>query len=668
MDSLKNIARKAGIVTAVLAAIVAGYLVRGILQKPSAALAEQDQVAAAETEQETQWWTCSMHPQIRQPGPGQCPICGMDLIPVTEGGGGGDGDAPRLTMSEAARQLAEIQTSPVQRMYVTRAVRMVGKVDYDEQRVRHIAAWVPGRLDRLYVDFTGTRVRKGEHLVYLYSPELIAAQEELLQALQSLKELQGSEMEFVRSAARGSVEAAREKLRLWGLTEEQVAELERTGKPQDHLTIYAPLGGTVIHKHAREGMYVKTGDEIYTIADLSTVWIRLDAYEPDMSWVRYGQQVEFTVEALPGRKFNGRISFVDPVLNEKTRTVKVRVDVPNPDGRLKPGMFVRAVVESTVAEGGHVIQPDLAGKWMCPMHPSVVEDAPGNCTICGMPLESSETLPYVDTSEDHDPPLAIPVTAPLVTGKRAVVYVEVPDQEKPTYEGREIVLGPRAGEYYVVAEGLQEGERVVTRGTFKIDSALQIQAKPSMMSPEDQKPSPPQKPTAPEEGATTPVAPEQLNPLIANVLQSYFKVQEALAGDDAAGASEAAGALAGEVRQSELSLSDEGVKEAWEEVAPTLQSAATAISDADDIEARRERFARLSEIMHQLLMHFGPPTEQPVYVLHCPMAFDNEGADWLQPDKETRNPFFGSKMLKCGEVVHALQPRESESGDEGDHE
>ena len=649
---LKNIAGKAGIVVAVLAAIVVGYLVRGAMQEPAPAAAEE---ASADTgEEETQWWTCSMHPQIRQPRPGQCPICAMDLIPVSDGGAGGGG-ARRLTMSEGARRLAEIETSPVQRQFVTRPVRLVGKVDYDEQLVRRIAAWVPGRLDRLYVDFTGTRVREGEHLVYLYSPELISAQEELLQALKSMKELEGSEMDFVRSATRGTVEAAREKLRLSGLTREQIKELEETGKPQDHLTIYAPIGGTVIHKHAREGMYVKTGDRIYTIADLSHVWIRLDAYESDMSWVRYGQEVEFTVEAMPGRKFTGKISFVDPILNERTRTVKVRVDVPNPDGRLKPGMFVRAVVRATIGEGGRVRQPDMGGKWMCPMHPSVVKEDPGDCTICGMPLERAETLPFVDDAKDMEPPLVIPATAPLITGERAVAYVEVPDRKKPTYEGREIVLGPRAGDYYVVAEGLEEGERVVTRGNFKIDSALQIQAKPSMMSPEDEEPEHRKHARARLE------APEQLAGLIGEALQDYYALQEALVAEDVQGASGAARALRANLESADVSFDDPAVEQAWRDRAPALRATAGTVVEADGIAAQRKHFAHLSGLVHELLVTFGVPGDEPIYVLHCPMAFDNEGADWLQPDRETRNPFYGAKMLKCGEVVHTLKPQREES-------
>ncbi len=212
---------------------------------------------------------------------------------------------------------------------------------------------------------------------------------------------------------------------------------------------------------------------------------QLDAYESDLAWLRYGQEVEFSTEAYPGEVFKGRVAFIDPVLNEATRTVKVRVNVSNEDGRLKPEMFVRAIVRSKIASGGRVLDASLAGKWISPMHPEIVKDEPGNCDVCGMPLVRAETLGYV-TAEPSDTakPLVIPVSAALLTGTRAIVYVQVPTAEEPTYEGREIVLGPRAGDYYLVRSGLNEGELVVTNGNFKLDSALQISAKPSMMTPE----------------------------------------------------------------------------------------------------------------------------------------------------------------------------------------
>jgi Cu(I)/Ag(I) efflux system membrane fusion protein len=467
------------IIVLIAAAFAAGYSVKSIFHKHQINT-EQERIGGQAATQEQTWWTCSMHPEIRLPKPGKCPKCPMDLIPVEVSYDVGE---RQISFSEAAIKLMEIETTAVERKFVTTEIRMAGKIDYDETRVKHITAWVPGRIDRLYVDFTGITVSKDDHMVELYSPELISAQAELLQAVKAVQNIKQTSSELITGSISATLEASREKLRLLGLKKEQIEEIEKTGKPVDHITIYAPMGGIVVHKKATEGMYVDTGTAIYTVADLSRLWVKLDAYESDLPWIRYGQEVEFTTEANPGEAFKGKISFIDPVLNAKTRTVKLRVNVDNSGGQLKPEMFVRAVVRAQVAGGGKVMAAEMAGKWICPMHPAVVKTEAGGCDICGMDLVTTESLGYVvDTPEKA--PLVIPATAALITGTRAVVYVQVPGAEKPTYEGREIVPGPRAGDYYIVKSGLAEGDIVVTNGNFKIDSALQIQAKPSMMSPE----------------------------------------------------------------------------------------------------------------------------------------------------------------------------------------
>jgi Cu(I)/Ag(I) efflux system membrane fusion protein len=203
--------------------------------------------------------------------------------------------------------------------------------------------------------------------------------------MKSAHRIKAGNSEIMRDLTSETLDAVREKLRLLGLSAEQIAEVENRGKATDHITIYAPISGIVVHKNALEGMYVNTGTRIYTVADLSHVWVKLDAYESDLSWLRFGQQVEFTTVSLPGELFRGIISFIDPVLDPVTRTVKVRVDVPNQDGKLKPEMFVKAIARADVAAAGKVMEPRLADKWICPMHPSVIKDVPGNCDICGMP-------------------------------------------------------------------------------------------------------------------------------------------------------------------------------------------------------------------------------------------------------------------------------------------
>jgi Cu(I)/Ag(I) efflux system membrane fusion protein len=555
--------------------VLLGMFVRRDGRAPDTKSAAARPTHAAHGQDEATMWTCSMHPRIRSNKPGKCPICGMDLIPVAKTAAGG---LRTLTLSPEARALMNVETAPVERRYVTHTIPMVGKVDYDETKLGYITAWVAGRLDRLYVDYTGVEVKKGDHMVYIYSEALYAAQEELIQALRYARQRPAETSRFGVGDV-NLLESAREKLRLLGLNDEQIKEIESRSTPTDHLTIYSPVSGVVIDKLKQEGERVAVGERIYTIADLSQVWVHLDAYESDLPWIRYGQDVTITTEAYPGEEFHGRIAFIQPVLNDKTRTVKVRVNVPNPDGKLKPEMFVHATVRPTVAAGGRVMDPSLAGKWICPMHPEIVKDDAGSCDICGMALVKAESLGYVTPESDaQEPPLVIPYLAALVTGSRAIVYVELPsihsaaepalttlsavvadgnpdkireafatfgqmleqpyDQpgtdyarrlwnqyadrlarlglagqrattaeqagdilaqieatmkearerfaspEHPAYEGREIVLGPRAGDYYLVRHGLEEGELVVTQGNFKIDAEIQIQAKPSMMTPE----------------------------------------------------------------------------------------------------------------------------------------------------------------------------------------
>jgi Cu(I)/Ag(I) efflux system membrane fusion protein len=448
----------------IVIALIAGFFIRGFFTpSPPHPLSPEEQTAP-------ETWTCSMHPQIQLPAFGKCPICFMDLIPLESGND--EGDEREISVSPYAAKLMELETTKVIRKFAEAELRMVGKVDYDETRVSTISSWVPGRIDRLFVDSTGIPVNEGEHLAEFYSPDLLTAQEELLQSIKHNPSL---------------INPAREKLRLWGFTAEQVSEIETRGTASDHMTIYSPVSGIVIHKNAQEGMYVQTGSKIYTIADLSKVWIQLDAYESDINWLRYGSAVEFSTESYPGETFEGTISFIDPIINPATRTAKVRVIVENESGKLKPGMFVRAIARPQVGEDGRIMNPDLAGKWISPMHPEIVKDEPGPCDVCGMPLVTAESLGYVARDDDANAPLLIPVTAALKTGKRAVAYVEIPDQEKPTYEGREVTLGARLGDYYVVESGLNEGEHVVTRGAFKLDAELQIRAKPSMMSNPDEK-------------------------------------------------------------------------------------------------------------------------------------------------------------------------------------
>ncbi len=373
--------------------------------------------AVSSTKHVEEVWTCPMHPQIRQPNPGKCPLCGMDLVKA----GSEESGSRIMSLSPESVALARVETAPVERRFVVKRLRLVGAVDFDETRVRTVAARVPGRLERLFVDYTGIPVRKGDHLVSVFSPELETAQQELIEARHRVQRA-GERSDFLRDSDRRAYEGAREKLREWGMTEAQIDALEKAGEAQDRIQIDSPIGGIVTEKLVHEGDYVKTGTPLFRVAELDRVWVKIDAYEQDLPWIRYGQLVSVTAEAWPGDVFTGRIAFIDPVLNRTTRTVDVRINVDNPDGRLKPGMFVRSVVESRLAAYGRVIDPLLAGKWICPMHPEVVKDHEGTCDVCGMELVPAESLGFV-AQREAAPPLVVPATAVLPTGRRAVVYV-----------------------------------------------------------------------------------------------------------------------------------------------------------------------------------------------------------------------------------------------------
>jgi len=631
-------ARVFKVVILVVITFLAGYFVHSLLhQSPSDE--EHKHPGEQAAEQAPTVWTCSMHPQIRQPKPGKCPLCFMDLIPVvTQDGIVGE---RQIAFSQEALKLMEVQTTPVVRKFVEAEIRMVGKVDYDETRVKNITAWVPGRIDRLYVDFTGITVSKGDHMVDLYSPELISSQAELLQALKAVGSIKDNTSDLMKRTTIATLEASRDKLRLLGLAQAQIDKIESAGEPVTHITIYSPMGGVVIHKNATEGMYVNTGTPIYTLADLSRLWIKLDAYESDLPWVRYGQEVEFSTEAYPGQVFKGKISFRDPILNAKTRTVKVRLNVDNSDGKLKPGMFVRSVLRAKVAQGGAVMDPELAGKWICPMHPSVVKDQPGTCDICEMDLVTTESL-FATASEPNQPPLVIPATAPLITGKRAVVYVRIPDAKKPTFEGRQVVLGPRAGDYYLVKEGLTEGEIVVTNGNFKIDSALQIQAKPSMMSAES--------------GHENEIfeVPDEYRRQLWGIVEKYLLLQDALASDEKDGAARAANETLESLSAVEMGLVSDKAHNVWMANSKKMKAALDKIKAANAIEPMREGFEWLSNELIAVVGQFGVYQGKTLYNIHCPMAFNNKGADWLQTDEDVRNPYFGASMLKCGQLTEVI--------------
>lgn len=609
---------------------------------------EGQQSSATQQEKTIKYWTCSMHPQIKLPKPGLCPICAMDLIPVYEGGGDDAGGEVSLTLNATGRQLAEIETEEVRYESVSHEIRLVGKVEYDETKLSYISAWVPGRIDQLYVDFTGTRVRKGDHLIKIYSPELVSAQEEYLQAIKNMEETKTSELGVMRQTAEATLKSSREKLRLFGITEKQIGEIEKAGKPQEHLTIYSPGAGTVIQKNGFEGMYVKTGDKIYTIADLNKVWLFLDAYESDIQWLHYGQDVTVEAESYPGEVFSGKIAFIDPFVDPKSRTIKLRVNVNNTDEKLKPGMFVRATINATVGEGGKIYEEDLAGKWICPMHPDVIKDTQTPCDICGMDLIRTSEFGFADKPTTEKKVLIIPKSAPLITGKRAIVYVENTDDTSGIhrYEGREVILGPRAGAHYIVLSGLKEGEKVVTKGNFKIDSALQIQAKPSMMNPSGYYS---EKDNIVAHNVT---ASSENAGILKSSFSYYLEAYKALAHDDPHKAAESLMAFK---KALDKVIMDNKLEAVNYGLTADIKSLSRSLDNVDhEMESLRKTFSEVSVQLKDILEKYEYRENLTLYQSFCPMALGGKGAYWFQDSETIANPYYGSKMLKCGNVQKVI--------------
>jgi len=536
-------------------------------------------------------WTCSMHPQIRQPEPGACPICGMDLIPV--GSGEDEAASPeRVSLSPRARALAKLRTSTVRRQpHASADLKLLGRLEANETSLKAVTSWIDGRIDKLHVKETGKRVRTGQTIATLYSPEVYAAHQDLLVAKRQLARMAAS-TPLSRVSADAAYDAARERLTLLGVPDREIDRMEGAKKPTRAVAIRSPFSGTVIERLATEGSYVDTGAALYRVANLRTLWVQLDAYESDLSRISVGQDVHVEVEAVPDAVFEGTVTFIDPVLDAKRRTARVRVQLDNSKGLLRPGMFAEATVATKQPEG-------------------------------------------------TPQPLVVPSTAPLFTGRRAVVYVEVNDGARPSYEARTVRLGPRLGSVYPVVAGLSEGERVVTRGAFALDADLQIRGGSSMMTSADDR----------EEGvwdALVELSAEERAPL-APLLRAYLEVQVALADDDLTAARAAARALSDSNAKVAMD-SPPDAKEAWATLTPTLRQHGEHVAGAQTIEEARAGFEALSKAVVAMLGRFGNPLETDVHLAHCPMAARNEGAQWIQEGAEVDNPYFGASMLGCGDI------------------
>ena len=541
-----------------------------------------------------QLWTCSMHPQILQQEPGDCPICGMDLIPAESTASGLAPEQFKITPNALA--LANIQTSIVEGATTQGATQnLSGKISINEEQIAVQASYYAGRIERLFINYTGQEVQKGQVLATLYAPQLVAAQQELLTAA-ALKETQPQ-----------LYRAVRKKLQLWKLTDKEIEAIEVSGKVREYFPIRATVGGTVTALLGSEGDYLKEGQAIARVSNLNTLWANFDAYERQLSQFRVGQKIEIYTSAYPNKKVEGTISFISPLLNNDTRTATLRATVKNNDKVLKPGMFV-------------------SGK--------------------------------ITTAPSTTKAVSIPASAVLWTGKRSLVYVKAA-QDSPIFEMREVTLGQKNGAQVEIIEGLSIGEEIVTKGTFTVDAAAQLQGKKSMMNNTGGKTMTGHEGhTGVQENHDSSTAMKQTMKMnfsdsfqkdFKPVLLAYLKVKDALVASDAPQTVVSAKATLEALNAIPTSNLGKMEQEHFNASVKMLE----AIAAKTNLNNQRSHFVLLNEHLVALVSAFST-LENTLYVQQCPMANNNQGAVWLSKEKDIRNPYFGADMLKCGSTIKSL--------------
>ena len=545
--------------------------------------------AAADT-----MWTCSMHPQIMAPEEGDCPICGMDLIPAESGADGLD--VNEFKLSKNAMALANIQTTVIgtDNGEMTGFV-LSGKITENEKNNALQTTHFSGRIEKLYIETTGQKVRSGQKLALIYSPELVTTQKEFLTAIKS------------KDSDPTLYNAVKNKLKLWKLSAAQINSIESSNRIITNFPVYATVSGIVSKKMINEGEYVKKGQGLFNIANLNTVWADFDAYEKQLSAIKVGDKISITTNAKPNKVIEAKITFIDPILNTKTRTVIVRTVLNNSKGELKPGMFVAGTLSKTSAN-----------------------------------KKATQTL-------------MVPKTAVMWTGKRSLVYIKTSPDE-PVFEMREVVLGASFGDLYEIEEGLTVHDEIVTNGTFTVDAAAQLQSKRSMMSAaaiDAAKLKSAAATKAPEDVLRMEVS-DKFQVQLATVYTHYLAIKDALVADDKDKASKYANSFTIALNAIDMKLLDKNEAHMlWMPILKALKPAAAAIAKTSDIVTQREQFIHLSNNMIMAVQGFG--VQKTVYKQFCPMANKDNGAFWLSNKTQVENPYFGSMMLKCGMVKDTLK-------------
>ena len=564
--------------------VVAGALSIGLLTGyfVKDAFTTTSEPSATHQHEEGTRYTCSMHPQINQPEPGSCPICGMALIPVPSNDGQGQG-LNEVVLSPNAVALSQIETQIVGSHDSDQtSIVLSGTLALNEDRHTVQTAEYDGRIEQLLISSEGQYVTKGQVLARVYSPVILELQQELLTAAK-LKEQQPDWYQAVRN-----------KLRLLKFSDEWIDALESDGKTQDTFDLVVENSGTITKLLVEEGAFVSRGRVIAEIADLSRLWVRLEGYEDQLYAFQKGQKVVVSVASFPSREFDAIVTFIDPVLNSQSRVTEIRAELSNSEGMLKPGMFVKGEVKVA--------------------------------------------------STQNKTNLTVPSSAVLWTGERSVVYVQ-PSKEIPNFVLKTVVLGVKHDGYYEVVEGLEPRDRVVVNGAFVIDASAQLKGQTSMMNNANENASMSLHLEEHNDGSQKQFTAAD-NAIMTALLPNYLRIKNALVKSDAVEsaqrAKESLHLLKGETKEAPA----QGMSSQLERMLKTL-------SEQSDLENQRHEFIALSA-------HFidwasqGLTSDETLYVQFCPMANDNQGAQWLSTEEEIRNPYYGDAMLSCGSVVKVL--------------
>ncbi len=542
-------------------------------------------------------WTCSMHPQIRKNEPGKCPICGMDLIPADNNAGS---NPLVFEMTDDAVRIANIQTTVVGNSDGTGgSLSLSGKILADETASSSVVSHIPGRIEKLYIGFTGERVSKGQRIAKIYAPNYVTAQRELLEANK------------VRDVNPGLLEAAKNKLRYWKISNKEIDAILKSGHVQEYVDVRSDYSGIVHRKLVSVGDHLGQGEALLELQNLSNLWAVFDVYESQLNQVKMGDKITFTTPALPGQEFSSTVSFIDPIVNSNSRTTGVRMEIRNSKNQLKPDMFI-------------------------------------NGTLMGR--------------KSVDQMLTVPKTAVLWTGERSVVYVKVPNTTVPSFEFREVTLGGSTADQYEILEGIESGEEVVTNGAFVIDASAQLNNQASMMNRSLLE----TKHQHSDEMVMNYESNDLFKQQLSDATESYILVKDALVEDNSKMSAQRAKELVVALKKVDMKLVKGDAHIFWMEKLTQINSASDKIASSSKIEDQRIAFDHLSQEMIEAISAF-EATSTDLYVQECTMAFNGKGASWISRSSKIMNPFYGSEMLNCGSIIDTIKKantntREDHSG------